>query len=115
MKTILVLLIFSTLVTSLFAQNTDPSAQANYKKAMSDFRPHFGIKGGYNIAKAIGSSPTFQPDYKNGFMVGAFFSPKSKGGLGYRTELVFSRQGFTFDQNNKLQRVSSDYIYMPHF
>jgi hypothetical protein len=45
--------------------------------------------------------------------VSAFYSTPSKG-LGYRTELVFSRQGFSFDASGKMQNVSQDYIYMPH-
>ena len=84
------------------------------KKSMDDSRPKFGLKAGYNIAKVKGSTPSFSPDNQNGFMVGAFFSPATKG-LGYRTELVFSRQGFSFDEDGQVQDVTQDYIYLPNF
>jgi hypothetical protein len=57
----------------------------------------------------------FTPDTRNGFMVAAFYSPGAKSGVGYRTELVFSRQGFGFDESGKQTTVTSDYVYMPHF
>lgn len=84
------------------------------KKSMDDSRPKFGLKAGYNIAKVKGSTPSFSPDNQNGFMVGAFFSPATKG-LGYRTELVFSRQGFAFNEDGQVQEVTQDYIYLPNF
>lgn len=46
-------------------------------------------------------------------MFGAFFSPSNKGGFGYRSELVFSRQGFSYDNNGSRQDVQIDYIYLP--
>ena len=35
--------------------------------------------------------------------------------MGYRTELVFPRQGFEFTGDGKTAAVTNDYIYMPHF
>lgn len=84
------------------------------KKELDNYRPKFGLKVGYNIAKVKGTTPSYSPDNENGFMVGAFYSTPSKG-LGYRSELVFSRQGFSFDESGKLQEVTQDYIYMPNF
>jgi hypothetical protein len=46
-------------------------------------------------------------------MVSGFYATPSKG-LGYRTELIFSRQGFSFDHAGKRQAVAQDYVYMPH-
>lgn len=84
-------------------------------QAMEELKPKFGLKAGYNVARVTGSSTNFSPDTKNGFMVAAFYSLGAKSGLGYRTELVFSRQGFGFDESGKQTTVNSDYVYMPHF
>lgn len=85
------------------------------QKAAAEMRPKFGLKAGYNIAKVKGSTPSYSPDNENGFMVGAFFSPTTKTGVGYRSEVVFSRQGFAFDESGKMQEVTQDYVYMPNF
>ena len=77
--------------------------------------PKYGIKGGYNIAKMYGSSPTFKPDAKNGFMVAGYYSAGGGSGMGYRTELVFSRQGFSYDSAGNKMNVKQDYVYLPQF
>lgn len=98
------------------AQSTADDASASNvkrsKKRVDDYRSRLGLKAGYNIAKVNGSTTNYSPESRKGFMIGGFFSPASKG-LGYRTELVFSRQGFSFDENGKIQDVTQDYIYMP--
>jgi len=45
-------------------------------------------------------------------MIGAFYAPVSKG-FGFRTEIIFSRQGYTFDNGGKNTDVQNDYIYLP--
>lgn len=116
MKRILILaLAFSFISFYGFAQGPQPNFQNNYEKNASEYRPHFGLKAGYNIASLVGSTPNFKPQSKNGFMAAAFYSRDSRSGLGYRTELVFSRQGFAFDEAGKKEDVTSDYLYMPHF
>jgi hypothetical protein len=82
-------------------------------KEFKKVKPKFGLKLGYNVSKLSGSTPNFSPKVSNGFNVSAFYATPSRG-LGYRTELIFSRQGFSFDGSGKMQRVSQDYIYMPH-
>jgi hypothetical protein len=84
------------------------------KKMAKEMKRKVGIKVGYNFAKIVGNAANFSPRNQNGFMVSAFYAPPSKG-LGYRTELIFSRQGFSFDDAGKMQNVSQDYVYMPHF
>lgn len=90
---------------TLFAQENADRAQ----------RSQFSIKSGYNIARVTGKSPDFQPSSKNGFMVAASYAPASRNGLGFKTELVFSRQGFSFNEDGVKTNVSADYIYMPQF
>lgn len=100
------------------AQSTPDDVNTETQKALKEARaakPAFGIKAGYNVAKVSGRSANFSPDAKNGFTAAAFFSPRAKGGLGYRTELVFSRQGFEFAEGGKTTAVTNDYVYMPHF
>jgi hypothetical protein len=89
----------------VFAQSASP-------KSMDDYKPKFGIKAGYNWSYITGSAEGFNPDNNNGFMIGAFFSPASKG-FGYRTEVVFSRQGYSFDNGGHNTDVMNDYIYLP--
>jgi len=95
-------------------QGLDASTQKQMK-SMEDMKPKFGIKAGYNVAKINGQSANFSPNTKNGFTAAVFYSPGAKSGLGYRTELVFSRQGFEFTADGKTADVTNDYIYMPHF
>ena len=110
-------LAFLLLTSVTYAQSGVPSEdllQAQLKEA-KEMTPKFGIKAGYNVAKLTGSTPNYSPDAKNGFMVAAFFAPASRSGIGYRSELVFSRQGFGFDESGKQTSVVSDYVYMPQF
>jgi hypothetical protein len=96
-----------------YKANAQSLSQEAITKEMKKMKPKYGLKLGYNIAKLSGSTPNFSPQSSNGFNVSAFYAPASKG-LGYRTELVFSRQGFSFDDNGNVQDVRQDYIYMPH-
>jgi hypothetical protein len=84
-------------------------------KDINEMKPKLGIKAGYNVAKITGSTPNYSPDTKNGFMVAAFYSPTTKSGFGYRSEIVFSRQGFGFDEGETTNSITSDYIYLPQF
>jgi hypothetical protein len=48
-------------------------------------------------------------------MIAGFYSPAGHGVIGYRTEFIFSQQGFSYDADGKKQNVTNNYIYMPHF
>jgi Outer membrane protein beta-barrel domain len=103
---------------SSFAQTeaTAATGNSNSKKEMKKNKPQIGLKAGYNYAYLAGSAvKNFDPGGHNGFMVAAFYSPRQHTGLGYRTELIFSRQGFSYDESGRMQNVSQDYIFMPHF
>jgi len=73
-----------------------------------------GIKAGWNFNKLAGQSADVNFHSKSGFMVAGFFAPPAKG-VGYRSELVFSRQGFSYDNNGSRQDIQTDYIYLPQF
>jgi hypothetical protein len=120
MKQVLVLtLLLAVTASAVKAQSGLQDAQGpNLSKAfkdMDDTQPRFGIKAGYNVAKVTGSTTSYSPDTKNGFMVAAFYSPATKSGFGYRSELVFSRQGFGFDEGGTKNSITSDYLYLPQF
>lgn len=90
---------------------TDPLAQMN--KEIKHQGPSIGIKAGYNVASLSGSNPDFSFHAKNGFMIAGFFATAPRTGMGYRSEVVFSRQGFGFTNDGKTNSVQSDYIYLP--
>ena len=129
MKKVLSILILLTLVSyEAFTQQTDPqpiykiprdqstlqqTPAATIAEVPREAKRKLGIKAGYNIASIYGKTPNFTPKSTNGFSIAGFFAPASRG-LGYRTEIVFSRQGFSFDENGNLQNISQDYVYMPH-
>jgi hypothetical protein len=75
-------------------------------------KTQLGLKAGYNWSYLTGKKEGFKPGNQTGFMASVFLSPRSKF-FGYRTELVFSRQGYSFDNGGTNVDVLSDYIYMP--
>lgn len=107
--TLLLIVLSIVQIHQSFAQEMP---QESMLKEMKSMTPKFGLKVGYNIASISGSTPNFTPKSSNGFTASVFYSPLTNG-LGYRTELIFSRQGFSFDESGKMQNVSQDYIYMP--
>ena len=115
MKKGIFIALFAAASLAAFSQSA-PSFDESLQKTINDMKPTFGFKAGYNVAMLNGSSSTnFSPNAKNGFTAAAFFSPGARPGLGYRTEIVFSRQGFEFTANGKTSGVTNDYVYMPHF
>lgn len=73
-----------------------------------------GFRVGLNYAKVSSSSDSFQYRYKPGVMVAVFLAPPSSGIIGYRSELLYSRQGFDYtDPQGKTGIVSNDYLMLP--
>src|SRR5690349_12897339 len=102
MKKIFILAIIATAAMSASAQTS------------KDSKSKIGIKAGYNFSNVVGSGSSFNPQHSNGYMVSAFFGGSNKNGLGYRSELVYSKQGYSFDDGGKNTDVMNDYLYMPH-
>src|SRR5438270_3480029 len=73
----------------------------------------FGIKGGLNFANVTGAS-SINNSSRTGFMAGVFLAPASKKIISYRTEIIFSRQGYDFKTNTSTGAVNLNYIIMPH-
>jgi hypothetical protein len=73
-----------------------------------------GLKAGYNFAKVTGASAVNAAN-NNGSHIGAFYSPgggQTKG-RGYRTEIIYSKQGYNFATGNTTGAVQLDYILLP--
>lgn len=77
------------------------------------YKTKLGIKGGYNWSYVTASQSGINTNSKSGFMVGVFLAPKPSKGLGFRSEIVFSRQGYSFEGSGKNTDVLNDYIYLP--
>lgn len=71
-----------------------------------------GLKAGVNFANVTNGS-SFNSSNRSGFMVGAFLAPSSKGILSSRTELIYSRQGYNFQNSATTGSVNLDYIILP--
>ncbi len=74
-----------------------------------------GVEVGFNYANVTGAS-SINTSPRSGFMAGVVYMP---GGftshiLGYRTELIFSQQGYNFSSNTTTGNVKLNYLIMPH-
>jgi hypothetical protein len=76
-------------------------------------RKQVGIKAGYNWSYVTANNSGFSTGNKSGFTVGAFYAPPPRDGKGFRSEIVFSRQGYSFDDGGKNTDVLNDYVYLP--
>lgn len=96
------------------AQNADVySSAVKTKKQRSR---EFGIRAGYNIPRLAGEKKmSLKPGTQNGYTVSVSYSPAAKGGLGFRSELVYSIQKFGFTENGKKTDLQHQYIYLPQF
>ena len=85
----------------------------NAQKEGKESGSNLGLKFGYNWSYVTVNTAGFSPDNKSGFMAGVFFSPSQKKGFGFRSEIVFSRQGYSFDNGGSNTAVLNDYLYLP--
>jgi len=111
MRKILFTLFLAAVSASYLAAQSLPSS-VDLKKQMNDYKPKLGLKVGYNWSYVTGKAEGLKKGNNSGFMIGAFYAPASKG-MGYRSEIIFSRQGYTFDNGGKNTDVQNDYIYLP--
>lgn len=72
----------------------------------------FGIKAGPNFAKVTKAS-NINAGNSTGFHAGVFLAPQSKGVLGFRTELIYSKQGYDFKNGTTTGSVKLNYILLP--
>ena len=82
--------------------------------AKSSNKRGVGFRVGLNYAKVSGSGDSIKYRYKPGLMVAVFFAPQTTGVIGYRSELLYSKQGFDYtDPNGNTGTVSNDYLMLP--
>lgn len=73
-----------------------------------------GLKAGLNFANVTKAS-SINNSSRSGFHVGLFLAPPSKGVLGSRTELIFSRQGYNYKTSTNTGTVDLNYIMLPQY
>lgn len=71
-----------------------------------------GVKAGLNFANVTKAS-SVNGSSLTGFMAGVFLGPSSGSLIGFRTELVYSRQGYDFETNMTTGSVKLDYLIWP--
>lgn len=72
----------------------------------------FGIKAGYNYVNVTGKAG-INADSRSGYMIGAMFGPKAKKLLGFRSEILLSRQGYDYKTATTTGNVNLDYLVLP--
>ncbi len=80
----------------------------------TDSFSQFGIRAGLNFANVTKVS-SINNSSRSGFHAAVFLAPPSKSVLSYRTELIFSRQGYNYKTNTNSGNVGLDYIMMPQY
>jgi hypothetical protein len=103
----IVMLLFPVLV---FCQ--DETGKKKEKNNAKDMKMKIGIKAGLNFANVTKASSVNSSSH-TGFMVGAFLAPPSPGIFAYRTEVIFSRQGYDFKAGANTGTVDLNYIILP--
>lgn len=73
-----------------------------------------GLKAGANFAN-VSDVSSLNNESRTGFLIGAFFSPGFSGKkiFGYRTELIYSEQGYDFKTQSTTGNVKLNYLMLP--
>ncbi len=71
-----------------------------------------GVKAGLNFANVTNSSG-FNNERRTGYMIGAYIAPTTKKILGFRSELILSRQGYDYKTSTNTGNVNLDYLLLP--
>lgn len=71
-----------------------------------------GIKAGLNFSN-ITKASSINAQSRSGFMAGAFIAVPSRGIVGYRSEIIFSKQGYDYKTGKTSGSVDLNYILLP--
>lgn len=71
-----------------------------------------GVKAGLNLANVTEAS-SINTNLYTGYFIGGYIAPKQKKVVGYRSELVLSRQGYDYKTNTNTGNVNLDYLLLP--
>jgi len=66
-----------------------------------------GVKAGLNFANVTATSG-FDNSSRTGYMIGGYISPKAKKILGFRSEIILSRQGYDYKSNTNTVNENLD-------
>ena len=78
----------------------------------AQFGLNIGVKAGVNFANVTNATEV-NADNHTGYMVGGYISPRAKKTLGYRSEIILSRQGYEYKTNTNTGNVNLDYLLLP--
>ncbi len=70
------------------------------------------VKAGLNFSN-ISNTADLQTSNLTGYMIGAYLSPKQKKLLGFRSEIMLSRQGYDYRTGTANGHVTLDYLLLP--
>ena len=71
-----------------------------------------GVKAGLNFI-TVNDNAGISANSRSGYMIGAFFGPRPKKLIGYRTEFMLSRQGYDYKSASNTGHVNLDYLLVP--
>jgi hypothetical protein len=72
----------------------------------------YGLKAGLNFANVTNAS-SINSESQTGYLFGFFIAPPTKGILGYRSEVIYSKQGYSYKTNTNTGNVDLQYILLP--
>lgn len=70
------------------------------------------VKAGLNFAN-ISDASGINANSRTGYMIGGYITRKPKKLLGFRSELILSRQGYDYKTNTNTGTVNLDYLLLP--
>ena len=71
-----------------------------------------GLKAGINFAN-VTNSAGINANNRTGYMIGGYISPTPRKLLGFRSEIILSRQGYDYKSSTNTGKVNLDYLLMP--
>lgn len=80
--------------------------------ASSHSQIKIGLKAGLNFAN-VTNAAGINAGNRTGYMIGGFISSKAKKIIGFRSEILLSRQGYDYKTNRNTGTVNLDYLLLP--
>lgn len=71
-----------------------------------------GVKAGINFVD-VTNTAGINADSRSGYMIGGYIAPRPQKLIGFRTELMLSRQGYDYKTNTNTGTVNLDYLLLP--
>ena len=73
---------------------------------------NIGVKAGVNFTNVTNAS-SINAGSRTGYMIGGYIAPKAKKLLGFRSEIILSRQGYDYKTSSNTGNVNLDYLLLP--